>query len=334
MFSGAVYEIGGASSVLARGGTGTTAWGAEAGVDGTTIWDIASLTKPIVALSALLLAEDGRFSLDDPVAQWLPAYERPDKAAITVAQLLTHTSGMPGQQPMYLTCPTRDALVSALPELPLRFAPGSSVEYTSQGFMVLGQVLESVAGEPLDALLDRLVLDPLGMRETMFCPAPSLEPRIAATEDCPWRGRLVKGTVHDENADVLGGVAGHAGLFSTLGDLARLARVMLCRGRLEGAEVYPSSLVEKMTSPRTDGLPLRRCYGWQGADPQGCPVGQDVSATSYGHTGFTGTSLWVDAVRGIYVVLLTNAVHPVRRPEALKEVRPPFHRLALSLSPA
>jgi CubicO group peptidase (beta-lactamase class C family) len=333
LFSGAEYVVGTADTVLATGATGTTSWESDVPVDEKSLWDIASLTKPIVALAVMVLAYKGELSLDDPVARWLPEYQVTDKAPITVAQLLTHTSGIPGQQPMYLTCPTREDLLASLTKLPLRFPRGTDVEYTSQGFMVLGEILERVTGRLLDEILEELVLGRLGMRDTMFCPPPGLQAQTVATERCPWRGRLVKGTVHDENADVLGGVAGHAGLFSTASDLSRLGRVFLGRGRLDGEQVLPASVVGEMTIPRTDGLGLRRCYGWQGADQVGCPVGQDVSAVSYGHTGFTGTSLWVDPPKGLYVVLLSNAVHPVRRPEGLSEVRPAFHHLAFSLAP-
>jgi CubicO group peptidase (beta-lactamase class C family) len=148
---------------------------------------------------------------------------------------------------------------------------------------------------------------------------------ITATEWCPWRGRLVKGSVHDENAEVLGGVAGHAGLFSTAGDLARLGQVMLGGGQLAGRRVLAADLVAALTTPRTDHLPLRRCLGWQGPDPVGCPVGSRPSRNSYGHTGFTGTSLWIDPERGLFAVLLTNAVHPKRRPDGLRSVRCRFH---------
>ena len=331
LFSGAAYAVGTTELVLEAGAVGTTAWGASVPVTSETMWDIASITKPIVALEAMLLVESGQIRPDSCLGDLLTSYGRTDKAAITVAQLLTHSSGIPGQQPLYLKYPTREQLLRSLPSLPLSFAPGCGVEYSSQGFMVLGRVIERVTGKPLDELLEASVLRPLGMASTMFRPPAWLEPRTAATELCPWRGRLVKGTVHDENADVLGGIAGHAGLFSTADDVARLGRVMLAGGRLDGDEVFSEKMIASMTEPRTDHLRLRRCYGWQGADPDGCPVGPRVSGQSYGHTGFTGTSLWVDPPRRFYVVLLTNAVHPRRRPERLKQLRPRFHDLVVQM---
>jgi CubicO group peptidase (beta-lactamase class C family) len=331
LFSGAAYAVGTVESVLAVGAAGTTSWGSDVKVGPGTLWDIASITKPIVALGVMSLVGAGQVGLDEALGRLLADYRETDKAGITVAQLLTHSSGIPGQQPLYLTCPTGAELLNAVRSLPLRFAPGSGVEYTSQGFMVIGQVIEAVSGMSLAEVLRAQVLEPLGMRSTMFCPPASREPEVVATEVCPWRGRLVKGTVHDENAEVLGGVGGHAGLFSTTADLARVGRMMLGHGWLDGHQVFPEPLMAAMALPRTDHLNLRRCLGWQGADAEGCPVGSSVSAGSYGHTGFTGTSLWIDPAAGIYVVLLTNAVHPRRRPDSLKQFRPRFHDLALNL---
>jgi CubicO group peptidase (beta-lactamase class C family) len=324
-FSGAAYVVGTRDQVVAAGAVGTTAWEDGADVSLDTVWDIASITKPIVAVQAMMLAGAGQLRLDDPVSSFLPEYRGSDKAAITLFQLLTHTSGIPGQQPLYRTAATRAQLLDAVLGLPLRYAPGAGVEYSSQGFMIIGEILRAAAAQDLDTLLAGGVLAAVGMPDTRFCPPPELEPLIAATEWCPWRGELVKGSVHDENAAVLGGVAGHAGLFSTAGDLSRLAQALLGGGQLDGSLVLDPELVTQMARPRTDHLPLRRCLGWQGADPGECPVGGSVSPGSYGHTGFTGTSLWVDPQRGLFVVLLTNAVHPKRRPDGLRAARSRFH---------
>lgn len=324
-FSGAAYVVGTTDHVLEAGVVGTTAWEDGSDVSLDTVWDIASITKPIVAIQAMMLTRAGHLRLTDPVSKLLPEYGESDMAAITLFQLLTHSSGIPGQQPLYRTAATRRQLLDAVRALPLSFAPGAGVEYTSQGFMIVGEMVEAAAAQSLDTVLAEGVLAAVGMRATQFRPPPELEPRIAATEWCPWRGRLVKGSVHDENAAVLGGVAGHAGLFSTAGDLSRLAQALLGGGQLDGYRVLHPELVTEMSQPRTDHLPLRRCLGWQGADRTGCPVGSSISPGSYGHTGFTGTSLWVDPQRGLFTILLTNAVHPKRRTDGLRAVRCRFH---------
>ncbi|MFJ8860641.1 serine hydrolase domain-containing protein, partial [Streptomyces sp. NPDC102451] len=167
--------------------------------------------------------ERGALSLAGTVGELLPRYRDTDKARLTVTELLTHTSGLPGRVPMYRGHPTRESLLTGLGTLPLRSAPGVRVEYSSQGFMLLGLIAEHAGGQGLDALVDELVCTPLGMEDTGFAPGPGDRERAVATERCPWRGRTVMGEVHDENAAVLGGIAGHAGLFATLADTERLA---------------------------------------------------------------------------------------------------------------
>lgn len=327
--AGAAWVVGDRDRDLEAGVAGVTAWESGAPVEAATVWDIASLTKPIVAIAALALVERGALRLDDTAGALLADYRGTDKARITVEQLLTHSSGIPGRQPLYRSAPTRAALLEAVRTLPLRFPPGTGVEYTSQGFMVLGEMLIAAGGVELDALVRETVTGPLGMATTVFRPPAAWEPWIAATEDCTWRGRVVKGEVHDENAVVLGGVAGHAGLFSTAADMARLGRAVLRGGELDGHRILAARTMAAMGRSRTDHLGLRRALGWQGRDAVGCPVGTAVSPASYGHTGFTGTSLWIDPEAGRFAVLLTNAVHPRRERQAMRVVRPRFHTAVL-----
>nr|WP_267880719.1 serine hydrolase [Streptomyces sp. SPB78] len=200
--------------------------------------------------------------------------------------------------------------------------PGERVTYSSQGFMLLGLLAEAAGGAGLEALVDRYVGTPLGLRGTGFGPVPP--GRTVETEECPWRGRVVRGEVHDENAVVLGGVAGHAGLFAPLADVERLARSLA--GGAPGL-LRPGTYA-RMTAPHTDGLNLRRALAWQGQDPgDASPVGGSFGPGAYGHTGFTGTSLWIDPATGRYAVLLTNRVHPSREERGFGALRREFHRL-------
>ncbi|MBL1286108.1 beta-lactamase family protein [Streptomyces sp. For3] len=320
LYSGAAWSVGSARGPVDRGWLGTRAWdGAE--LDGEDLWDLASVTKPVVGLVVMALAERGALSLAGTVGALLPRYRDTDTARLTVTELLTHTSGLPGRVPMYRSHPTRESLLTGLGTLPLRAAPGVRVEYSSQGFMLLGLIAEQAGGQGLDALVDELVCAPLGMGDTGFNPGPAARERAVATERCPWRGRTVVGEVHDENAVVLGGIAGHAGLFSTLADTERLA-VCLAGGARELLRPETYSL---MTAPHTDGLNLRRALAWQGQDPSGSPVGPSFGPSSYGHTGFTGTSLWIDPGTGRYAVLLTNRVHPARDGDGIVDLRREFH---------
>ncbi|MCA1219785.1 serine hydrolase domain-containing protein [Streptomyces sp. 8L] len=333
VFSGAAWSVGTADAVLDRGWTGTRAHpgggaadGGPGGVplDGTDLWDLASVTKPVVGLAVLALADRGLLSLTDTVGDHLPRYAATDKAPLTVTQLLAHTSGLPGGVPMYRDHPTRESLLAALGTLPLTGPPDTRVTYSSQGFMLLGLIAEAASGTPLDALVDEAVCAPLSLSATGFNPDAAGRARAVATEDCPWRDRVVVGEVHDENAVVLGGVCGHAGLFAPLDDMERLGASLAGGAR---ALLRPDTYA-RMTAPHTDGLGLRRCLAWQGLDPVGSPVGTAFGPASYGHTGFTGTSLWVDPVEGLYAVLLTNRVHPTRSGEGISAVRRAFHDTA------
>ncbi len=329
LFSGAAWSFGTAQGPTSRGYVGTRAWGGEP-VDDDTLWDLASVTKPLVGLAVLALLERGLVALNDPVATHLPSYAGTDKADITLWHLLTHTSGLPGQQPLYRRHPDRASLLAALRRLPPRNPRGTRVAYTSPGFMILAQVAEAASGMPLDELVRRTVTEPAGMTQTGYNPPADRQHLAAATEECPWRGRLVQGTVHDENAAVLGGVAGHAGLFSTLADMERLGIALVRDGRGEVGQLIQPHTLAVMTRPATDHLNLRRSLAWQGRDPMGSPAGDLFTHAAYGHTGFTGTSLWVDPMLGVYAVLLTNRVHPRRDSMAITRFRPRFHNLVLT----
>jgi CubicO group peptidase (beta-lactamase class C family) len=320
VFSAAAWSVGTADGVLDRGVLGTRWWDGPPALE-TSRWDLASVTKPIVGIAVAALAERGVLSLDDPLPRHLPSYADTDKASITVRQLLLHTSGLPGSTPLWRTHGTRDSLLEAIRTTPLPVAPGTRVEFSSQGFILLGLIASAAAGIPLDRLVADLVTIPAGLPDTGFGPAHN----AVATEDCPWRGDVVCGQVHDENAVVLGGICGHAGLFAPLSDVERLGQ-LLAGG---AAPLLKPATHAEMIACHTDGL--RRGLGWQGLDVPGSPVGTALQPDSYGHTGFTGTSLWVEPVRGRYYVLLTNRVHPSRTSEITK-VRHDFHDAAARLA--
>ena len=325
MFSAAAFSTGDAHGAADRGLLGTLSWEGEA-VTEDSRWDLASVTKPIVGLAVMAMVETGELTLDDTIADHLPDYVGTDKASLTVRDLLSHSSGLPGQVPLYKTAATRAAMLAAIRELPL--APvGSRVEYSSQGFILLGLIAESASGLSLDALLRERVTAPAGLQATTFGLPEALHPLAVATEDDPWRGRVIQGEVHDENAVVLAAPAGHAGLFSTLGDLERLGQALVADAR----GILSPAGYRAMIRPQTDHLQLRRSLAWQGTDAVGSPAGDLAGPNSYGHTGFTGTSLWVDPDAGRYVVLLTNRVHPSRDGTGFGRLRRQVHNLAFAL---
>lgn len=296
-----------------------------------TIYDLASLTKVIATTTmAMILVDQGRLDLDATVASYLPRFvDAPEqgtgKDTITVRQLLTHSAGLEASAPLYKEIKGKQAYLERIESMPLAYPPGTETRYSDLGVILLGEILERVAGVPLDVFVREQIFEPLGMRETRFfpqLPASELLARIAPTEQDPWRGRIVRGEVHDENAYALGGVAPHAGLFSTAGDLARFAQMLLYGGVFEGRRIVSRETVELFTR-RADLVPdSSRALGWDTKSPTGSSAGNLFSANAYGHTGFTGTSIWIDPERDLFVVLLTNRVHPTRENNQIRTVRP------------
>lgn len=281
----------------------------------TTIWDLASLTKVIGTTSAaMLLVEAGELSLDDRVAAWLPSWIAGDrrKLQVTVGQLLTHRAGLPAFRRWYLDLEGRAAYDRAIDAEGLESEPGAAYRYSDIGIMTLARVIEQVSGERLDSLLERRLFDPLGMVDTGFLPDPALRPRIAPTEiDTIWRGYHVHGEVHDENAHAYGGVAGHAGLFSTAADLSRFARMMLREGVTDAGErVLDAGTIRRFTRRQTEGS--SRALGWDTPGGAASSAGRWMTERAFGHTGYTGTSIWIDPELDLYVIVLTNRVNPTR----------------------
>lgn len=287
-----------------------------------TLYDLASLTKVVATTTmAMILVDEGRLDLDQPVQEVLPGFQGPGKEAVTVRHLLTHSSGLDAVAPLFREISGQAAYVERIQTLDLGYPPGSRSVYSDLGIILLGEILERKAGQSLEAFVRERVLSPLRMHETMFRPPPELLPRTAPTEFDPWRGRLAHGEVHDENAFAMGGAAPHAGLFGTAGDLARFARMLLGGGVLEGRRVVSRETVELFT--RRAGIPdSDRALGWDTKSAEGSSAGILFSPRSYGHTGFTGTSLWIDPERRIFMVLLTNRVHPTRENNLIREARP------------
>ncbi|UCF40753.1 MAG: beta-lactamase family protein, partial [Gemmatimonadota bacterium] len=325
-FPGAVLAVGHRGAVAVRA---VGRYGEEdpRPVHEGTVYDLASLTKVVgLTTATMLLVAEGTLELDRPAQHYLPAFEGPGKEGITVRHLLTHSSGLPAWDTLYLKADTPEEALALVMRAPLEAAPGERYVYSDLGAITLTKVVEAVAGEPLDALLERRVFKPLAMRHTRFRPPEEWLPMIAPTERDPWRGRLVHGEVHDENAYRLGGVSGHAGLFSTAPDLARFAGWMLdaWAGRLTpGAEPsLPAEVVREFTRRQPGPEGSSRALGWDTPSPSvRSSAGTLLSPSSFGHTGFTGTSIWIDPERELFIILLTNRVHPTRDNRAILRIR-------------
>ncbi len=296
---------------------GTYADDDERPVTLNTIYDLASLTKVVgLTTATYMLLADGRLTLGTPIQTIVPEFEGSDKAAITVRHLLTHTSGLPAWIPLHLETANREDALDRIFHEPLTNTPGTEYVYSDLGAILMAQVVERVAGQPLDVFLQEKLFQPLNMVDTGFNPSSELLTRIAPTENDPWRDRVVHGEVHDENAFHLGGVSGHAGLFSTAEDLAKFAEWMLSNfaGDTDaGLPNIPASELTQWTGLQSGPEGANRAIGWQKPAPGGGnSAGTLLSADSFGHTGFTGTSIWIDPRNDFYLVMLTNRVHPTR----------------------
>jgi CubicO group peptidase (beta-lactamase class C family) len=312
--------------VLVRDSVGRIDWAADAPVPNAhTLWDLASLTKVVGLTSAMLqLVAQGRVHLDAPVQQYLPEFAGAGKERVTVRHLLTHTGGLTSWRPLHKEAVSPDSAVALALATALDTAPGIQMVYSDLGLIILGKVVERVTVQTLDRYLAEHVFHPAGMMETMYNPPVALRSRIAPTEIDSWRGRHLRGEVHDENAFALGGVAGHAGLFSSAEDLARFARLYLNRGMLDGRRILDSVNVERFTTWQ-DSARHNRALGWMKPRTPGWFGGTLMSSRAYGHTGFTGTSLYIDPDHDVFVILLSNRVNPTRMNAKVGRVR---HRLA------
>lgn len=318
---GAVAVAGDRDRIVPVTACGVTRLGGSP-VTAETRYDLASLSKVVGTLPAVLkLVESGEVSLESPVRRFFSQagwFQSPSLADATLQQLLTHTSGLPAWRPLYATAATRLSALGSVLQTPLAHPAGRPV-YSDLGFMLLGAVVERESGVRLDVFTLEHVFKPLSMSATGYGVRAGVS--VAATEDCGWRGRLLEGEVHDENAYAFEGVAGHAGLFGTAIDVARYAQAWL---RLE-APFASSKLLKLAVREHAREESVQRALGW-GLAGRGSSAGNYASLAAYGHTGFTGTSVWIDPERERFAVLLTNRVHPSRfGGEGIHALRVGFH---------
>jgi CubicO group peptidase (beta-lactamase class C family) len=337
-FPAAAIEVGGAQGVLWRRAVGSLTYDVAA-PDATTdtIFDLASLTKVIATTSLAIRAIDAdRLALDDPVSRWIPEWTGADRAEVTIADLLSHASGLTAYLPFFRDHTGRSDYQRAIASLPLEYPPRTQSIYSDLGFMLLGFILEDV--ESRAAGFDR----PVGAKDPprrlavqfqrlarsftdeplTFNPPHVWRDRVAPTEMDAWRGRLLTGEVHDENAWALGGAAGHAGLFGTVAAVGAFARAVLVT--IGGTSILSSPELLRVFLQRTAVPGSSRALGWDTMLPSSS-CGSRLAASAVGHTGLTGTSLWIDWERDLYVALLTNRVHPTRDNEQLRPLRPRIH---------
>lgn len=307
--AGAVVLVGRGSQVLYLRAFGQRSVAPEAApMTPATVFDIASLTKPVgTTLALMALAERGAISLDAPLGRYLAEFDGGGFREATIRRMLTHSAGFPAIVPEAALKGGFPRAARALAQLKLDYPPGTGFQYSDVGFILLGEVVRRVSGEPLDRYLARTYFKPMGLRDTSFRPPDSVRDRLAPTER--FNGQWLTGTVHDPRARVLGGVAGHAGMFSTASDLARLCQMLTAEGVLDGRRYLKADTVRTMWTRSWEGNGTR-ALGWDVISAYAAGMAPFFPEGSVGHTGFTGTSIWVDPTSRAYLIILTNRVHP------------------------
>jgi CubicO group peptidase (beta-lactamase class C family) len=322
IYPGAVLMVGRRSGVLHSRAFGHFEWssGPVPSAD-STLWDLASLTKVVGTTGAIMrLLEQRRVELDAPVSRYLPRFHGGAKDRVTVRMLLNHTSGLRSYLPFFRLTATRDSAIALLYREPLRRAPGAAAEYSDLNFLLLGLLIERVSGEPLDRFVTRAVLAPAGLLHSTYRPADSLRSRIPPTGR--YRGRPVCCVVNDQNAVRMGGAAGHAGLFSTGADLARFARLWLNQGSIDQHQVFQPETIRTFLASENGAAD--RLLGWERPDPANrddSAYGHLLSASAFGHTGWTGTLLWIDPEKDLFLVLLTNRAYGPKIGHSIRALR-------------
>jgi serine-type D-Ala-D-Ala carboxypeptidase len=328
-FPGAAVAIAYQGKLIAHKAIGKRTYGScSRHVKLYTIYDLASLTKVVATTPACMILHDrGRFNLDQPLVDLLPSFagNDPRRRLVTLRMLLAHSSGLPAYVKLFLTAHNEEELLRQALQVPLSTDPGTRAEYSDIGFILLGEVLKRITGEPLDKFYEREIFQPLELMMRFNPPRHPYKAWSAPTEnDRTFRHRLIRGEVNDENAFVMGGVAGHAGCFATSLDVSVFAQCML----REGSPLVKKETLEIFT--RRQGLPpgTSRALGWD-TPSQPSQSGKYFSSRSYGHLGYTGTSLWIDPDRQLSVTLLTNRTWPDRGSQSIKQIRPAFHNAVI-----
>jgi CubicO group peptidase (beta-lactamase class C family) len=323
-FPGAAIAIGRDETIVKLEGYGHFTYDGVQTVTPQSVFDLASMTKVVTTTTAaMLLYEADRLALDAPVARYLPAFAQNGKDEVTIRHLLTHTSGLPAYRPFHLEgITTRRGVIDYIMSVGLEFDPGSQMQYSDFGMITMALVVEAITGQDFAAYAETQIFDPLGMDDTGFRDVGTPDTTVVPTEvDDLFRNRLIQGEVHDETAWILGGVAGHAGLFSTAEDLATFAYMMVNEGRIYGEAFLQPETIRLFTT-RVDPDAHSRALGWDTKSLEGySSAGQYFGPRSFGHTGFTGTSMWVDPDADLFVILLTNRVYPTRENSKHRAVR-------------
>ena len=290
-----------------------------------TLYDLASLTKVVATTTATMICYDRKLiSLDDKVVKYIPQFGVNGKENITLKNLLLHNSGLPAWKKFYGRELKYDDIIKEIYLSELEYKTGEKTVYSDLGFITLGKIVEKVAGRSLSYFYNEEICQALEMKNSLYCPPDILRELSTPTEDDNyWRMKILQGEVHDETSAMLNGVAGHAGLFSNAGDIAKLMSVLMNKGKYNDVQLIKQSTIELFTKRFSEKS--TRALGWDTKSDSGSSSGKYFSINSFGHTGYTGTSIWADPDRNLFVVFLTNRVYPTRENTKILKVRPQIH---------
>lgn len=344
-FPGAQLIVGDKNGIIYSGNFGNTDFESGHKVTDFTIYDLASLTKVIAATAAIMkLYDEKKLDLENVVSYYIPEFGKNDKKYVRIKHLLLHSSGLKAWIPFYQTCKNKQDVINTISEEYLAFEPGSGTIYSDLNAILLSEIVERVTGKTFDVYCKENIFEPLGMNNTTFNPNGISKSSIAPTEfDSNWRMRLIHGEVHDEAASVMNGVSGNAGLFSNASDITLFMEMLLNNGEYtdsRSAALQKRNFVSRETIEKFLGKDpfatsySSRIHGWD-TKPEPTrwrrPCGELISDNCFGHTGFTGTSVWADRDREIFIVFLTNRVYPTRRNTGILELRPELHNMIIEI---
>ena len=299
-------------------------------IEVNSIFDLASLTKVVATTTTtMILYDQGRLQLDWKVIDIVPAFQGKDKEKVTIRHLLTHTSGLPGWIRFYLDLNGKEHIIQEICDTELENEPGTTYVYSDLGMIMMQKILETIAQKPLDQLVLDYISIPLYMKRTIYNPDSSLINEIVPTEISEWHKKLVHGFVHDENTYVMGGISGHAGLFSTVQDLSVFCQMYLNRGLYDNKRILKTETIELFTTRQNLIEGSTRALGWDTRSEQNSMAGDFMSLRTFGHSGFTGTTIWIDPENQVFVVLLSNRVYPTRENRKISRVRPIVHNYVM-----
>ncbi|MCK4965720.1 serine hydrolase [bacterium] len=289
-----------------------------------TIYDTASLTKVMAVVPAVMILHDkGQIDIEEKVSYYIPEFNRENKNKIRIKHLLSHSSGLPSYREYFRKSKLKQDVINHILNEPLEYKTNS--DYSDLGFILLGYIIERITNSSLADFCEKNIFKPLNMNSTFYRPPRELWEKIPPTEKCSWRKKTIQGEVHDENSYAMGGIAGHAGLFSNAGNIAKYCRMILDEGVYKGKQIIKRETIKKFTT-RVEGI--KNCkwgLGWRMFMGKDDVIGNTLSPESFGHLGYTGTSLWIDPEKNLFAILLTNRVHPTRENKKITAFRPLLH---------